>query len=261
LYFCGHGIQAHSALLLAEDIELEGNVYRKGAIDADGTFSRMVHCRARTQIFFLDCCRDEWNTITFKPDNLPRVLTPPRRDLPEWRDAVALRAASEGRQAYGEPGKITFFSEALISCLNGFAANRRVGERWSVTAHSLHESMRMYRWLPVLPPGYELSFEATTHTSTDTFGDVHETDPRNVLTYFGIRPEEALTGADLAIVAGAPQSAQLRGPRPAPWVLVLDPGLYEFHASFPALAYHGCSKERKVRVPRCSLLLKVSARR
>jgi Caspase domain len=255
-YFCGHGMESHTSLILGEDFRTVNGTYTRGAIDANATITQMAACNARTQLFLLDCCRDEAVTApVFPPGNLGHVLKGgPMKN--NFRDAKVLRAASRGRQAYARRGEVTFFTSALIACLDGFGADRRNGARWNVTGHSLDEALRLYRWYPTLP-GKSLTFcNEGGETSTDLYGDVHETEVSQALTYVTLSREDALTNATLTITPSPPGTSMQRTPRTRPWVVPLDPGEYEFSAfwSNPAST---CAERHVVRAPRYVSALRV----
>lgn len=141
-YFAGHGISTISRFLLPADFgdpELADDW--ENCIDASGLQDGMTKCKAQHQYFFLDACRDApLGALTQKnPRGHPLV------GGADFEDTVALSAvysaASEGRQAFGRDGEGTFFSEALLMCLNGIAANRPSPRKWQVDAASLGNAL------------------------------------------------------------------------------------------------------------------------
>lgn len=139
-YFAGHGISTIiGRYLLPADF---GNPdYAndwKNCIDAEGLQTGMIKCKADHQYFFFDACRD-------RPVSALTQLNPTGDALiggADINDSVTLSAdysaASEGRQAFGRDGEATFFSEALVMCLEGMGASRQAGtQKWRVDAATL----------------------------------------------------------------------------------------------------------------------------
>ena len=143
-YFAGHGISTVvGRYILPADF---GNPDIpddwKNCIDAAGLQVGMNKCKAQHQYFFLDACRDApIDALTQKqPRGNPLIGGADFDDNVELSAEYA--AASEGRQAFGKDGSGTFFSEALIMCLNGMGASRRAGRTtWRVDAASLSHGL------------------------------------------------------------------------------------------------------------------------
>ncbi len=57
-YFCGHGVEASDRYLLPADFGSNDLDWTEHIIDFTLTHNNMDKCRAGTQCFFLDCCRD-----------------------------------------------------------------------------------------------------------------------------------------------------------------------------------------------------------
>jgi len=139
-YFAGHGISTVSKFLLPADFgnpDLLENW--DNCIDGSGLVDGMAtRCKAQTQFFFLDACRDApIGALTEKPTG-DRFVSPvfgPSVDL-----SAIYAAASEGRQAFGRDGEETFFCQALIKCFEGMGA-RKSGPQWRVDAASLSTAL------------------------------------------------------------------------------------------------------------------------
>lgn len=139
-YFAGHGISTIVGryLLPADFGNPDFADDWKNCIDGSGLQSGMTKCKADHQYFFFDACRDRpISALTQKnPHGNPLI------GGADINDTVALSAdysaASEGRQAFGRDGEATFFSEALIMCLEGMGARRQAGTKnWRVDATTL----------------------------------------------------------------------------------------------------------------------------
>ncbi|MEM7711241.1 MAG: caspase family protein [Pseudomonadota bacterium] len=57
-YFCGHGLQEDEQYLLAQDFGQDSLNPWLGAFAFESTMLAMHRCRARTQCFFIDACRE-----------------------------------------------------------------------------------------------------------------------------------------------------------------------------------------------------------
>jgi len=129
-YFCGHGVQRGTPLLLAEDFGRSRLSMLENAIDILATFYGMAACPIRTQYFFIDACREIPQQLLGRLNGTPRVLID-REVFGEDRDCGLLFATSGGHRAYGVRGTATRFTEALIKAWEGLGG-RQDSNRWVV---------------------------------------------------------------------------------------------------------------------------------
>lgn len=139
-YFSGHGVSGLRQFLLAEDF---GNPMQlndwENCIDFTGMKSGMRRCRAQTQVYFIDACRDTPNQMLsqLNANGKPLINAAVQDSVPV---SAAYYAASEGRHAYGPDGLETYFCQALLLCLRGAAA-RNVAQSWRVDTANLGSSL------------------------------------------------------------------------------------------------------------------------
>jgi hypothetical protein len=137
LYYCGHGLAKVSQYLLAEDFgnPNDADIWKK-CIDFDGLRVHMRKCRARTQLFFVDACRETPFGLLAQIDTRGERLVSATFNDPPVPCSAAYYATTDGRLAYGPDDGPTYFCRALIACLNGVAAQRKNG-KWIVDTYSL----------------------------------------------------------------------------------------------------------------------------
>ncbi len=136
-YFAGHGISTISQFLLLSDF---GNPDLpdewENCIDFSGMKSGMIKCKADTQLYFIDACRDAPIAALTKKNPHGRPLAGGSTFLDTVDLSIAYYAASEGRAAHGKDGEETYFCKALITCLNGAGARKPLPWRVNTAALS-----------------------------------------------------------------------------------------------------------------------------
>jgi hypothetical protein len=143
-YFCGHGLEASDRYLLAADFGSNPLDWTHGIINFTRTYNNTEACRARTQCYLLDVCRDrpvELQTEAARGsvgNPLLGVSGGPARE----RDAPIYHAAAPGQSAAGPANGKSYFCQALIDCLNGMGARAGVGDVASVDHVSLGSALR-----------------------------------------------------------------------------------------------------------------------
>lgn len=133
-YFCGHGLERDKQYLLLEDFgQLPLNPLAM-SVDLDRFHDGMVACRADTQIFIADACREvPWDLLKMG-NGLGDPLLPPILGGNTDRNAPILRAAAQGQSAFGVPGQVTHFTQALLRALRGAGASEEPdnSDHWTV---------------------------------------------------------------------------------------------------------------------------------
>lgn len=139
-YFCGHGLEASDQYLLPADFGADPLDWTANIINFTTTYRNLERGKAKTQCFFLDACRDRPSDLQAQAAMGPlgQPLIGPQSGVAHERDAPIYLAAAPRRSAAGLPGQKSFFTSALIQCLNGMGA-RQLG---SVHAPIDHESLR-----------------------------------------------------------------------------------------------------------------------
>ena len=136
-YFCGHGLESNATVLLAEDYGSDPNNPWDGAFDFRGTFTNLADWSCKTQIFAVDACR---TLITDPLIGIPALRNATPSTFPQ-RDAPIFRATSFGNTALGPPTAPSYFSEALVDCLNHLGASHFDGNDWVVDTASLARAL------------------------------------------------------------------------------------------------------------------------
>lgn len=134
-YFCGHGLQRASQVLLASDFGRNANAWPE-AINFDATYDGMSHCQANTQLFLIDACR-EWpiDKLDVLNPHLGTPLLEPKAGG-FHRTAPILNAVGPDRTAFGDQNAPSNFVNMLTAGFEGLAADRRQG-RWIIPADQL----------------------------------------------------------------------------------------------------------------------------
>lgn len=171
VYAAGHGVQMtkHGSVLLLEDFAGPGQLSRlQGAIDMAGVHAGMNHpATAQTQFWFVDACRQK-PAIARRFETLTGALS---LDEPNGAAEASplFLAATTGSLAYGRPGGVSLFNEALMWALReaGAAEGPGAGEQyWRVT---------VTRLIKVLPDRVKALAAAHGETqSVDVAGKVHD---------------------------------------------------------------------------------------
>jgi hypothetical protein len=144
-YFAGHGFQTThgSHILILADFGDELGGLLKNAIDAvrliDGMApsSRFKHI-ARRQFYFLDACRMRASEAAqYETLEATSVWDLPVLDERDDRVKPVYHTAEPGSPAFCIPREQTYFSKALLRCVEGDGAEKLSGDQWGITAASL----------------------------------------------------------------------------------------------------------------------------
>jgi hypothetical protein len=143
-YFCGHGVERDTQYLLLEDFGASDADPMAASIDLDRFHDHMTACPADTQIFVADACREvPWELITTY-DAMGTAVVQGQRGGNTDRKAPILRAAAQGRPAFGAPGEVTLFTQALLAALRGAGAVEEpyASDHWVVRYFHLASAIR-----------------------------------------------------------------------------------------------------------------------
>lgn len=152
-YFAGHGVQRskEDAVMLLEDFNRPFAGILQYAVDRHNLYWGMSPSEsypeiARTQLYFLDACRDQ-------PEELGELEEAPAAQVfdielagQDDRSAPVFLAAVPNARGYALTEGETLFSQALLCCLRSEAAEiDDAGQdgppRWHVTVHSLTKAL------------------------------------------------------------------------------------------------------------------------
>lgn len=229
-YFSGHGVSDGArTVLILDDYGEDDQAPLDGAFDFSQVHRAMAHCKARTQCYFIDACRvagedlidganiGKGTIIRNEPDNsigLPKVRSP------------IFYSTVSGAEAYGRRGRSSFFSEAVVTGLNGAAADDTSGA-WRVDTSQLLRLIRFY-----LERAEDRGESLEQINETDNMIDFELNTPR------GSFPVPVVVGcrekSDNRGVVFSWRSGDLSDTRDPPddeyWDVLLKPARYDFEA-------------------------------
>jgi hypothetical protein len=233
LYFCGHGVQKDEQYVLASDFGANENRMWENAVAIDSTIWGLSHCKAETQCVFIDACREPSLAARASRRIDAPALASYNEELPNHRKyALVLRSVDEGQQAFGRPGQVSYFTEALLWALAGGAAEEEdaTGE-WVVTTGSL--AFKFARVLALVnsrltPPRPEPGISIALYRPPE---------PPSVHVTVECRPTEALPLARLSCRHQTKEIRWRRAPDARPWTLDTEAGYYRLTATFRERQY------------------------
>ncbi len=225
-YFCGHGVSKDAQYLLPEDYGDPAVFQWKNNIDFDGLRVGMRSCAAQTQLFFVDACRE---TSLALLTNLNVSGTP--LTGAGFTDSVncsaAYYATTPGRLAYGPDTDVTYFGQALLSCLNGVGAIKK-GPKWVVDTYSLGNALG--QTMTQLARRYKQPLSCNPDPSG--MGRINEVAGPRVIAAVSCTSEVANNAADITITRGARSLHSAPG-QPKPVVEEVEAGDWRIAVTFP----------------------------
>ena len=235
-YFCGHGLEASDRYLLPADFGANPLDWTDRIIDITLTHRNMDRCRANTQCFFIDACRDRpqdlQNEAAKRAVGQPLLGTQsgPIRD----RDGQIYHAAAPGRPASGPAGDKSYFARALLDCLNGMGAGRPAGPFAPVDCFTLGSALRelVARLAEdVGAPGLRCVVDGDAQLPLPV--NIHMASmPVDVLTIISCNPAAAQRLARLTLKDAGGNVKQRPTLDDKPWRLTVPAGQYELEATF-----------------------------
>jgi len=234
-YFCGHGLSQNSQLLLAQDFGNDPNPFVK-SVDFDGTLPAMNECDARTQVYFIDACRNApailnqplMKPLAIKGETLLIPTRPPRR-TPEL---AVYYAADEGEESYAPTdGSPTYFSTALLTCLeNGCSTDKR--GRWVADTGKLTEAFqRVLNRIARLKNVPRLTVRVGKYTDV---AQLNEVSKPSVWTWLDCRTPLARLESAMLMMNMRDHRDRHRSARgeERPWLCQVNPGWWRVDALF-----------------------------
>lgn len=233
-YFCGHGIARDNHYLLAEDFGASQNRPLQRSIDLERTHTGMARCKARTQLFLIDACREvPYQLQGISGDDRGVALIEGRIDSDMARDAPILSATMQGRKAFGPPESVTNFTSSLIRALDGAGADQ-VEDVWRVTYLGIVKAV-LDRLSRLIRPGAKQAEQLARSRGEggDAMLHVSPTRPMVPVRVF-CQPPAGARYADLAVISlNDPTGRFARAPAPGEWDLEAPAGSYQLRAEFP----------------------------
>ncbi len=199
-YFCGHGLSKVAQYLLPEDFgdPNVADIWKK-CIDFNGLRIGMRKCRAQTQLFFVDACRETPFGMLAQMNARGEPLISATFNDPAVPCSAAYYATTDGRQAYGPDDGPTYFSHALLCCLNGVGAVKRKTGKWMVDTYSLGNALGQTM------AQYARRYNLPLSCNPDPGGmaAIHEASTPRVVVAIECSSAQASDVADIKIVNGA----------------------------------------------------------
>jgi hypothetical protein len=236
-YYCGHGLEEDSTILLPCDF---GDPAHKNIalnmIDLDLTVScNLRESKARTQLYLIDACRE----ISFELQKLsshPLPLISTIKDAQQWRDSIVIKATNRGMQTHATPGAISFFTSALLDCLQKMGARAKNAGRWEVTTNSLGLAMR-HRLQRLKVSGNESSMcEVSGGSNFETV--IHSfAGPAHVMSAIDCAPNSAIVDARFAVRKGDTIFGSRDVPSTTPYEIDIPAGEYDVAVQFAVPRY------------------------
>lgn len=228
-YFCGHGLAREDLLLLASDFgnPAFANLWRN-AIDLNATHTSMAACQAKTQLYFIDACRETpialLHQIGISATNLLSG-----QFGPIGRDAPIYYAAGEGMRGFGLANEVSFFTAAVLAALDGVGATDQ-GAGWQVDTSTLGTSVAFLIRRQARKLGIPLVSRVGGEGGATS---IHRPQRGIVRTAIGCLPLTALSSACIDILVGPVPIHQRPVPAPEPYEVDVNPGVYDVRARFP----------------------------
>jgi len=225
--FCGHGLGKGEHYLLAEDFGKRPENPWDGCFAFDMTSMGFGTCRAKTQIFFVDSCRQ----VTFDMEGLNLSIAPLEQakfDTSECQYRLVQKAAAQNESAYGLKNRESFYVSALIKALKGYAAVKETGQ-WTVSTGRLASKMSTYLAMEDESANYR---QRCISTSSEEVDIIVLSGPPSVTFKITCNPADALTYADLSFVELNTRALRTRAAENNPWTLDVEAGFYEINAIF-----------------------------
>lgn len=237
-YFCGHGLEASDRYLLPSDYGANPLDWTDRLINFKLTHVNMQGCRAKTQCFFLDACRDKpvELQIVAATNKMGQELIGPQLGSSLNRDARIFHAAAPGKSAVGVPWQTSYFTQALLKCLNGMGSRYPDGEYAPVDHESLGTALKEL-----------IAREATLKLECDTDGpsnlqsavDLHLAPmPVKVLTSIHCQPPEAHEVGHISITDVTGEYISRETSDKNPWKLAITAGKCTLRAEFDSTALY-----------------------
>ena len=214
LYFAGHGIGRETAAALAQDFGSSRPPLDPfaQALDIGKLQQAMAACRASTQCFFIDTCRqfrralEGWLALEASCP-LPVEIRAMQRDI----DAPIVYATAPGRLAYGDPEGLTLFVQALVATLEGLGAKLYdIDEPWKVSTSRLVDGINAWlRYAHLCQQAPEQRCHIDGGSSESTLRHI-DGDPHVLLT-LKVRPEARAPDSVLSLRRSGREAGPVAG--------------------------------------------------
>ncbi len=227
-YFCGHGLAKDEQFILPEDFKNPAILDTwRNCINFDSTRVGMRACKAQTQVFFVDACRETpFGMLTDVDVEGRKLISSTVGD--SVRCSATYYATTEGKQAFGPEDETTYFGRAVVQCFKGLAASNS-GGKWVVDTYSLAKSlgevMRHYAEFYSEP--------LDCNPNVVGLGKLHEPPTGKVIVRIKCSTDEATAAAEIEMMRnGVTHRCGVHDPKPL--IKEVEPGDWRITVTFPA---------------------------
>ena len=228
-YFCGHGVEAADRYLLPSNYGEDNMVPFSEFINFTQTFNKMNRCKAQTQCWFLDCCRDQPSEVksAAATGSVGQSLIGDIAGGTFFRNAPIFHASAVGRSATGPPGERSYFVEALTQCFKGTGVSPRSDDTdpYAVSTASLGSALSsVIPWLEKQYVDVSMSYEIGGSTNLPPKKIHFPAEPFEVLASILCIPDQAHSIATLNVDDSQGISHLREATSSDPWRLRLHSG-------------------------------------
>ncbi|MDM0110539.1 caspase family protein [Variovorax sp. J22R133] len=143
-YFCGHGVMAADHYLFLEDFGESNDLPWDKAFDISNTMRAVERDVPGALYFFIDACREVSREMWLTQGASPTSLKVVELKKPVLRSSASLiMATGEGRLAFAAEGRVSRFTDALLTAMSGYAGVKGPGSAtWDVDGESIAGAIR-----------------------------------------------------------------------------------------------------------------------
>lgn len=234
-YFCGHGLEASDRYLVPSDFGGDPNDPFFQLINISVTHGFRDQCQARTLCFFLDACRESPKQLKDVAAQFPvgNALIGYQHANRYPNDAPIFQGAVKGQQAAAPSGQSSYFTRALIDCLDGLGVRQVGSADCPVDQSSLATALQELINRTAEEVQQPLLCAVDSHANSGSVADLHlATGPVRVLTTLECKPSTAHGVVKMTIkdVNGLPTARPAPGAQP--WKLTIPAGKCQIEAKF-----------------------------
>jgi len=242
-YFCGHGLLKTEQFLLPEDFGDPGLPNQwENCIDFDGMRLGMRRCKAQTQIFFVDACRETpFGMLTQTNVSGDELISASITDTVTC--SAVYYATTQGRQAYGPDNDVTYFGQAVLCCLKGVAGLNK-GGKWVVDTYSLGNGLGQV--MAQLKRRHKLPLACNPNVSG--MAHIHEAATPRVIAAVECSSQAANKVSEIILSRGATLIQSLVG-QAKPIIEEVDAGDWLIEVRFPGGQFPGSPPQQHTFLP------------
>jgi len=226
-YFCGHGLEKTEQYLLAEDFGADPLNPWLGAFAFDSTRLAFHGCRAKTQCFFIDACRNITSAmLRTRPNPSPLELV--MEDIPDCDFNLTMKATARNQTALGPRRGVSYFTQALLKALQGAVATQG-STGWVIESGQVAAHITTLLGLVKTSEGF------TQRCACEVIGNtelVQISGTPRVFLKLACEPEPANQAVELAFERPGVAPENVAWHPGAPWSLDTDAGFYVAEARF-----------------------------